>query len=148
VFLCCAAADVTADGISLVSIGIGAAIDSAWLSSIGAFYPVSEFTLLQNLVETITAAACADVDVSVDCASSLTAAVGGVASSQLSITNSGLFNYSNPLSFSVITDAAGLQGLQVQPSSGSPAGDHAAMRCRMQLCSCMLSCGSSMLVDA
>jgi hypothetical protein len=110
----------------MVSIGIGAAIDSTWLSSIGAFYPVSDFALLQSLVETITAAACADVDVSVDCASSLTASVGSVASTRLDISNGGLFNYSNPMSFSVITDAAGLQELAVVPAAGSPAGAHAA----------------------
>jgi hypothetical protein len=48
--------------------------------------------------------------------------VGGVVSTRLNITNGGIYDYSNPLPFTVTLDAAGLQGLTVKPSAGSPAG--------------------------
>ncbi|WIA24046.1 hypothetical protein OEZ85_013663 [Tetradesmus obliquus] len=109
------------DGVVMVSIGVGSAIDSAWLSSISTFYNVSDFSKLQSLVETIVGAACADIDVAVGCTSSpMTAPVGGKVSTRLDITNGGIYNYLNPLSFSVVTEAAGLQGLVVTPSTGSP----------------------------
>ncbi|WIA44537.1 hypothetical protein OEZ86_007271 [Tetradesmus obliquus] len=113
--------DASTDGVTFVSVGVGQ-VDAAWLSSIGQFYYIDNFDLLQTLVGAITAAACADIDVSVNCSRGQTAAIGGVVSNQLEITNGGIFNYTSPLPFSVTLDAAGLQGLVVQPSAGSPPG--------------------------
>lgn len=146
--VCCAAADAAADGVTLVSIGVGSAVTSAWLSSIGQFYYISDFSLFLSLVGTITTAAYADIDVGVDCASSQAADVGGVVSTRLDITNGGIFNYSNPLPFSVIIDAAGLQGLAVQPSADlhqvctQPCVSHATVCISRSLACCVLSCSS------
>lgn len=111
-----------------MSIGVGANVDDAWLSSIGTYYhPISNFALLASLVQSITAAACSDVDIRVDCGL-LTAGVGSIASTKMHIINDGPYNFSNPVTFSVTVDAAGLQGLVVQPAPGSPPG---RTRCRV-----------------
>jgi hypothetical protein len=119
--VCDAANDAVADGIELVSIGVGTDVDRAWLSSISEFYYASDFTQLDRLVQRITQAACADIEVAVDCQSSASAIVGDSQSSTLSIKNEGPFSYTTPLSF-IVTTETGLQGLTVQPSAGTPPG--------------------------
>jgi hypothetical protein len=119
--VCDAAKDAVADGIELVSIGVGTDVDRAWLSSISEFYFASDFTQLDRLVQRITQAACADIEVDVACNSSPSAVVGDPQSASLSIKNEGPFSYTTPLNF-IVTTESGMLGLTVQPSAGTPPG--------------------------
>jgi hypothetical protein len=119
-----AAAAIRQAKITLVSIGVGSGIDTAWLDKISDYtYSVTGgFTALQTMVESIVQAACTDVDVSVSCSSS-SVGVGGNSTVQLTFDNRGAYNVTAAIPFNVTLPAAGLTLVSVTANAGAPPGE-------------------------
>jgi hypothetical protein len=121
-----AAATIRQAKITLVSIGVGADIDTVWLESISDHvYNVSGFDQLQTMVESIVQAACTDVDVSVSCSAS-GVSVGGTGTVQMTLDNRSAYNVTGAIPFNITLPTAGLSLLSVTTSASSPPGASAA----------------------
>jgi uncharacterized repeat protein (TIGR01451 family) len=117
-----AAATIRAAGITLVSIGVGSGINTAWLQKISDYtYDLSGgFSQLNTIVDAIERAACTDVDAAVDC-SKTSVTVGSNITLQVVLDNNGAYNITSTIPFTV-TLPAGLAFVSVTAPPGAPPG--------------------------
>jgi hypothetical protein len=117
-----AAAAIRQAKITLVAIGVGSGIDTAWLDSISDYsYTVAGgFSQLQTMVESIVKAACTDVDVSVSCSGS-SVGVGGTSTVLMTLDNRSAYDVTAAIPFN-LTLAEGLALVGVTATANAPPG--------------------------
>ncbi|WIA14013.1 hypothetical protein OEZ85_002573 [Tetradesmus obliquus] len=119
------AAELRADrimqaGITLVAIGVGTGINTAWLDKISDYnYAASDFNQLGTIIEQIVQAACTDVDVGVSCSAN-GVAVGGNGTVQLTLDNSSPYNVTGAIPLNITLPTDGLSLVGVTATAGAP----------------------------